>query len=484
MVYSSPHKTIASRSTSMTSLSAELVTLLGDDAPPKEELKRVSRQTKNEIIDEIWYTKDKTNKYRDFLIRRNFYFYVKYRTMIDSVPDQRNISKETRSKLTVKPWNPWKALAKEFDTLDTIKNEDHIRIYNMLDNNRKNEYTGDNFIKDFLKYNTNSRQILIEFFATYPTLGYILGILRKNIAFALIGENENIAYYVAESYLVDDLLILIRYVNSRHILDIVLKNVDVEEYMPDYALTYNNMALASWIIDNTDDEEILDHSSLIILILRHDEVELYKKLIKVEIDMESIYSIIDHDAVKIFQYVVPENEYSKYVLNAIRDTSKKILELMLIKNKVERYTQHKGKRIDIYQELVDGSHIYYLNIINLLIKYDVDIENPIKYGSTVLSLLLYALEEFYSSDIDYIMSKYEFNNDDLLYSCCGIGLYRAVPFLLEKYEYSTETLQKASLIASKKVNLRGVSNHLTIISQLNKKLPDIEYKLIYKKKTA
>ncbi len=474
----------------MSSLVKELLTLLNDKKISKKSFKNVPDETINEIIDEIYYTEDNTNTYREFLIKRNPNFYLKYRTMIGEIPDLRQVGKDydLKGMMKVDVWNPWKAVAEDFDALDTANNDNDIQIYELLDDYRENRMPADKYIENYLHSHTESTKNLIDFFITYPALGYLLGNLYKNIPFALIGENEFVAKNVSQSYRIDTLIKLNRYVKSRKILDITLKGVEVTEKIADIANVYENIALASWVVDHTADIKIL--KILVPIAIRADSFDLYKKLTKLGVKKSSKYidEMIFYDSAKIFEYAVQKDKELSLdqIHKILHDCKYKILDVLTQRN--------QNARFDLWGDIL---HIFLfrrnsLDCIKVLVKNNIDLESPMQYdvdydrnSSSIdvsTSPLLCALQHSEKEIKEYMLLIYESNSEDLLYAACDNALLSAVKYLLNKYEYSQKSLENARNVAINKIT--DDRDYAKVVKELSERLPkvDVEVKLLFKLK--
>lgn len=333
----------------------------------------------------------------------SFFFY--FGSIIDSVPDLRSLSKETKSTFNLRPWNPWFALEEEFETLLSAEERGDRasqEIFNLLMPEEKKNYI-------------NEEREMTRFFYTYPIISHLFFLNEENLIFAVTYDYFNVDF--------------------------------LPRTMP-LSLAYlaRSDKMVKWIFGNVNpliviaqkhkgDNKILQN----IFVIRW----LINKDVQDRIPIEDLfYTIALADDEKSFQRVYMNDDFEKWFSTSITYRSKRIFSLLLnmnshMKNMVIAEIGLRQER-DRWSFLLSslgekyGIKRFYGSVDTLLgaIEY--------KYIEWIKALPKEDLiDPIVSEDISYHPMEIIFDKDSGFLSAFS---QKIIPYLLEVYEETLEDI--------------------------------------------
>jgi hypothetical protein len=129
---------------------------------------------------------DYVNKYEQLVKGRDFDQYELIKPYMNSIPDLRQF-KTVIARESLQPWDSWKAIWEDLQTLDESEARGSKLEQEFLDTIEAD----DSYDCDYISEDINTYKDTIKyFFETYPTLSYILGrIYPVVLVFALLSDN-------------------------------------------------------------------------------------------------------------------------------------------------------------------------------------------------------------------------------------------------------------------------------------------------------
>ncbi len=442
-----------------------------------------------------YFTMDFSTKYEKKIRKKYPQLYDTIKDYVDDVPDQRLFESES-IKATLSPWNPyliWKSLYRELQTLDSSAHRGDKydkRVYEILngprdlsninslaysDINKLKPYKGHiggygdqtTDIKDMFKYN------LTNFIATYPILSYLLITINKLHTLAIMGSHPIIIKAMAVPSNSKYILHNIAYSTNKQDIKILLSNIDIHRkylVIAHNAAKQDNELLFRLLWERLDHKE-RTNDLLLPYIVQLDLLDIFiESTNDRDIVDDKIWRTALDGKFKILKYLVKNFELRDFFVihEALYYKSRTRLTLLKIISKkflIKRF--NKYGTMDLLKEVIENAD---WRSLKFLIDYGIDINSDISYETDYdleivdndnsddsdsddsndsgfqmdMSPLLFLLHQGAPEDItEYMISKYNIDDNSLLYLVIKNGLIIALRYLLRTRTYSNKVLRTA-----------------------------------------
>lgn len=379
-------------------------------------------------------------------------FFFQLGEEVDSVPDVRPFSEETRKAMNVS-WYPWLELQREFTRLYEEGEEDDENIYYIL-------FFGHN-TEELIWNKDDYEDDMKDFFKNYPVLTYILLLIKE--------ENNNIAVAFDYPYSFDinskhihNSFYLAQLAQNRQMVDFLLKEADresIREILINYHL--DNPFVYEWLIDNGLSEDIDNNAHLIYRMIKGDTTFPQRDDIK-----EVVHTALRYGNTQLLEKYLEryETKSKDIIIGTLEEKYNN--KYPLSRKTVEDALNTLGKFYGIkrFYEYVDTlkialewgllSWIKKLSIEDLIppIEYQRQTYRSKSYKRYKIHPILYFMEKKTNMSsknreeiMEYLNALYKISPSDMLKEAIENELKNAATSLLNRYTYSNEQLKETLL---------------------------------------
>ncbi len=451
---------------------------------------------------EIDYKKRIKNKYPEF--------YRTIRKSASSVSDQRTYKHRLTQSDEKYVWDPWEELYIEYRLLKKFKSRGDVydeEIFDFLENLQYRQISHLLLSADIVNITKKQRKIgrfdvtkeiknqfqyhLRNFFATYPTISYILIDVNKLYPLAIAGQHPIIIDEIANSQKWLELSntgkghrpgtglppleeyssyasLWSYYGTNKSDIEILLKNVEDKEidlYLLPNSILYNNKILFNVLWSKLP--ESFKKSYAVDYIIFFDYLDAFTKYVK-NIDETILISVINSGAVNIMRYIMEYEllDAKKYNIENLipihlERNRLEILKLLSTKYEIRRYGQ-QIKDFNDSDESSDESiprdllyniieHYHDWETLEFVVNLGMNITDLVFHNtdynveSILISPLLAVLDSANAPKTikEFIISQYDISDEVLLYWCATDNLGDAIMFLISSNNYNDKILYNA-----------------------------------------
>lgn len=393
---------------------------------------------------------DEVTEAKIYVLAHDPYFFFRFGEEIDSVPDVRPFSEETRRSMKIS-WYPWLEIQREFSEL--YEREEYVQEFNIL-------MTG-NYSNVYINFHRKDeyKEDLEKFFISYPVISYILLLkIKKNHPLAVLLNYP----YIFDLERTEDTYKLVAYAQNTEVVDFLLEGVD-PSLLDDSEL--KNPVVYKWLMNyGVPDRINIDPWYYNLYRIQKDDPEFLKtKDITNPDEIKFLTStFIEYGAERLLRKIMEQHENIVYffileILNKgfpeeynIKLNRKSVKTALNVLRSVygirRRYDDldalEKALRWGLLEWIKDSSKK--LSIVEL--------SSHISFNKKKIHPFLYFLEKhkrfhprYLKEMIQYLEGLYNKNPTDLLREASDNHLRGAIVLLLEIYDYSKEELKETIL---------------------------------------
>lgn len=345
------------------------------------------------------------------ILATNPSFFIYFSDLIDTVPDLRSLSKESKEGFIVRPWNPWIELSEEFDVLQTAEdrgNKMDMRFFSSLMPRKRPRFDPFSF------KNVEMR----DFFYTYPVISYLFFLLDKNLPVAISYDYPRFDI-LPRMTKIDPYLI--QYVRSVKAAEWILGDINpltVIEKRHKWRIL-SNIFVLEWLA-NKGVLNTVPEKDLLNTISKNDELSLFRRVYTGKYIDEWFKTLIEYKSKEISLYLLDRDHVFNDIIEGKIKYSKKqdvnfLLDVLSEKYGIQRfYGRIDSLELAIVKELSEWIKILPReSFINSIVSsYTNEEYHPMAFAFESHHSFT---KDFLKDIIPYLLSIYRESLKDILY---------------------------------------------------------------------